>query len=194
MIRYAKNLDSFLTNVLGRVMGLALDQAMLSGTGIGESPQGILYNAAITNTAAATGESAEAWKDISASMGRVEAANYPTTAMIMSPRSNQALRDLRTASDKTFVDAPSWAPPRLITSSIPNTLGAGTSSAVIVGDFRQTMFAIATPLRIRIFEEALAQKGQVAVCATFMADCGVVHASALDVISTVPSNWGTVTE
>lgn len=138
---------------------VALEEiAFLNGSGTGQ-PFGILNTAGIGVTSVTTGGIAAVIDGILDSIATVEGAHGSPTGILMHPRTWTAILKLKTSAGgyvfgdpnmmnpdvrdaRTFYRGPQkqlWGYPVYTTNRMPVTLGGGTESRVIVGDFREAL-------------------------------------------------------
>jgi HK97 family phage major capsid protein len=138
---------------------VALEEtAFLNGSGTGQ-PFGILNTAGIAVTSVTTGGIATVIDGILDSIATVEGGHGSPTGILMHPRTWTAILKLKTTAggyvfgdpnlanpdvrqNRTFYQGPQkqlWGYPVYTTNRMPTTLGGGTESRVIVGDFREAL-------------------------------------------------------
>jgi HK97 family phage major capsid protein len=181
----APNLDAELRAMFARVAALALDGAILWGTGSSNQPTGVANTSGIqvvsmaTNGAAFTG-----WTPVLDAVAALETANVTDiTAMVFAPRTARTIYGLVDAMNQPLQPPPRIAAiPRLVTSaaSIAETQGtASTASSILLGDFSQVFVGMRTALQINVLNERYADTGQVAFVLWMRADVAVAHPAAL---------------
>jgi HK97 family phage major capsid protein len=185
LLEDAQNLDAELRAMFARVAALALDGAILWGTGSSNQPQGVANTSGIqvvsmgTNGAAFTG-----WTPVLDAVAALETANVTDiTAMVFAPRTSRVIYGLTDAMGQPLQLPPRIAAiPRLVTSaaSIAETQGtASTASSILLGDFSQVYVGMRTALQINVLNERYADTGQVAFVLWMRADVAVAHPAAL---------------
>lgn len=148
LLEDAPNGASVIEGALQAALGLAVDQAILTGTGAASEPLGIRNHTGV-NAITAVGTPAD-YSKITAAIGDVLGANFPgdvsELAWILHPRDGQTFDGLQDTTDQPLRPTP-WVEKlrRLYTTSLPTTEGVGTNESVsILGDFRQVLIAART--------------------------------------------------
>jgi HK97 family phage major capsid protein len=179
------NTDQAIRTILAGVGAVALDRAVLVGSGAGSEPLGIRGNAGIqTESMGANGLAITSWAPVLNAVQKLEEANSGAiTAMVMAPRTGRAING--------FVDTtgqPLLPPrrleniPQLATTSMPIDETQGTSnncSSIILGDFSRVMIGLRTQLTIQVLNERFAEFGQVGFIAWMRADVALSRPAAL---------------
>lgn len=153
----AANIGTIINQALQAALGLALDSAVLFGTGAEETPRGI-RNAEGVNTIAGVGTPADYTK-VSAAVGSILDANYQGEVSGMSwitnPRDGLTFDGLTDTTGQPLNPTP-WAGDlrRLSTTSLPADEGGGSNESVsIIGDFSQVLVGMRTTgVNIRILD------------------------------------------
>ena len=193
------NAASVIQQTLANALGLALDQAILSGDGAGASPTGI-RNHADVNTIASVGTPTN-YDDYNNAIGDVYAANYQGDvsglSWISSPRDVDLLSNLKTgiSSDNT----PLMMPERVKmlqhfqTTSVDTDEGSGSDESwSIIGDFSQCVVGMRTSgVNIRIASDGTVNDGSSDINATSQLMRHVVAYMRADVALLRPK-WFTV--
>lgn len=148
------NLDSLVTNIIGKVLALELDRACLLGTGVAPQPKGIANqtgvvidnttfttNGNVISASAPTG--AVAWDWLSKQISALWSVNENPTAVIYAPRTAGELDLLRATTGQVLPPPGSVANiQRLFTNQVPINQTQGTSndcSSAFVGDLTAAM-------------------------------------------------------
>jgi len=148
------NLDSLVTNIIGKVLALELDRACLLGTGTAPQPKGIANqtgvvidnttftaNGSVISASAPTG--AVAWDWLSKQISALWSVNENPNAVIYAPRTAGELDLLRATTGQVLPPPGSVANiQRLFTNQIPINQTQGTNndcSSAFVGDFSAAM-------------------------------------------------------
>lgn len=165
---------------LADAIALEWDRVALIGSGIGAEPTGIsnaantleeAHNAALTNYAA-----------FSSAYYKLQAANEEASALIMHPRSFGELDVLAAIADGQYLRPPASFEnfKKLPSAQIPITLGGGTDTLAIMGDFSQLVLGMRTNLHIEMSRDAddAFKKGQVQLRAYMRGDIGLARPAA----------------
>lgn len=182
LLEDGQNVDSIIRSAFAASGALALDQAVLFGSGTANQPLGIAYTPGIQNTAlnSALGN----WDPILDGVLNLENVNAGTvSAMIMAPRTNRTIRGFKdTTGNPLTAPADIGTIPRLATTSMPTSEGVGdafTGSSILMGDFSQVYVGMRTSLQISILNELYAESGQVGFVAWMRADVLVIRPQTL---------------
>lgn len=186
LIEDGQNTDAVLRAAFANAAALALDTAILYGTGSANQPLGVANQPGIQTIAAggANGAALAGWAKIIDAVAALEAANAGTvSAVIWPPRSARVVYGLADSTGQ-----PLEVPPRLrnipllSTTSMPITETQGTSnnsSSILLGDFSEVFCGIRTSLTISVLNERYADNGQIGFVTWLRADCGVARPAAL---------------
>lgn len=139
----AQNIDSVVTNALGEALGLELDRAALRGTGLLDTPTGILSAAGVQTIAVDTAISYGAF---SQAVQKIAEANGTANGIIYAPRTAGELDRLVDLQGQPLRPLPSFeALKKFSTKQVPTNLGVGTNkSEAYVADFSQLMIGVRT--------------------------------------------------
>lgn len=162
------------TSEITKAMALALDAAILAGSGTDPEPRGILNTSGVA-TVSHTG--ALTYQPLIQAAGAVIDANHTPRAAIMHP---SRLRELLSQTDST--GQPLQRPPYLDGITFFQTTAMPTGK-VIVGDLRVVYLGIAEDISIEILRERYADYGQIGILAHARADVAVGDPSAIAVIT-----------
>ncbi len=179
------NVDQLLRQVFASAAGVALDQAILVGSGAANQPLGIRGMSGIQNVSMGTnGAQLAQWTRVLDAVQALETANYPDVrAMIMHPRTAR--------STYGFLDTtgqPLFTPPRianvpiLTTPAMPinETQGtATTASSILMGDFSNVYLGLRSDLTISVLNERYADSGQVGFVVWMRADVVAARPAAI---------------
>ena len=130
-------------------MALSLDQKILRGEGATE-PTGI-SNTDDVNTTESIG--AWTWSSLIAGWEEclVDNMQVPPTAIIWSPATAATSAGKLDGNGNWLLPPPVFADvPQLTTSSVPDTLGAGTETEIYLGDFSKVLVGVRTDWRVEI--------------------------------------------
>lgn len=185
LLEDGQNTDALLRGVFARTAALALDRAIMWGSGTANTPLGVANTPGIqTVSMGANGAVLANWGRVLDAVAALEGANAGNvTAMVLAPRTARTIYGL---ADTT--NAPLALPPRLAgipvltTTSASVTETQGTSSAassIILGDFREVYVGIRTALTISILNERYADTGQIGFVSWLRADVLVARPAAL---------------
>lgn len=185
----AANAADIVESVLVSAMALELDRAVLDGDGV-RKPKGIRTTPNVgtlaVSGAATTLKFAEA-------VGAVLQQNESPTGIVLHPRTFSAAVDR--AVDST--NQPLRLPPSLEripwfqTTSVPITLGGGTETAPVVGDFSKVILGLRQGIEIQIASQARDANGrgfernEAIILATLRADSMLVREKAFCVMTGV---------
>jgi HK97 family phage major capsid protein len=148
LLQDSQGIDAIIRRGLTSSIGLALDSAILQGSGVG-GPRGIFYTPGIgTVSCGVNGSVPTNYDYFLDAIAAVEAANGVAGQVVMNSRTKATLAKLKTA-----VELDTLRPPddyaklgQFITNAIPSDLVWGSATAcsmAIVGDFRQSLIALA---------------------------------------------------
>lgn len=179
------NVDAILRNIFAKSAALALDRAILFGTGAAPMPMGIANTAGIQNVSmGVNGGQFTGWGKLLDVVAALELANAGiVSAMIMSPRTARAINGL---SDTT--GQPLRLPTRLVgipplattSCSVTETQGtATTASSILLGDFSQVFVGMRTSLQISVLDQRYADTGQVGFVSWLRADVALARPAAM---------------
>lgn len=188
----ATNIDSQLRAVFGAAAGLALDRAILSGSGTPPEPRGIANTVGIQtlDMGATAGALLLNWSPILDALLLLDTANAgDPTAMVMSPRSARAIGAYFDTTGQVLQPPPRIARiPQLVTTSIGNAETHGTAvnaSSILIGDFSQVFVGMRTELQISVLTERFADVGEVAFVLWVRADVAMARPASMVKISGV---------
>jgi HK97 family phage major capsid protein len=167
LLEDAINLDATLRSVFATTASLALDKAVLFGSGTDDEPLGLANQPGVqTISMGVNGGTLTGWGKILDAALALETANAgDITAIVAAPRTGRALYG---ASDST--GQPLQTPPRLAgvpvltTTSLPVDEAQGTAanaSSVFLGDWREVLVGMRTQLQISVLQERYADNGQI---------------------------------
>ncbi len=163
--------------------GLAIDRAILVGSGVGEEPLGIVNTAGIPEIVLGTGDGGPitSYKPFSEAVQRVAENNGTATAVILHPRDMGSIDRLTDTTGQPLRAPESWSRlEKYITSTMPTNLTVGTStnaSVALVGDFSNVFLGLRLPLSIQVSREAddVFHRGQILIRARLRADVAVAR-------------------
>lgn len=180
-------------NILAQAMAVALDGAVLVGSGVAPIPLGIRGQSNIqtvsqgTNGAALTG-----WAPALNLVQNLETANAGNvTAMVMHPRTARTIYGLADSTGQPLQPPPRVANvPLLTTTSMPITETQGTAtnaSTILAGDFAECLIGLRTDLQVSILDQRYAEVVQVGMIAWLRADVQLTRPAALGrIIGVIP--------
>lgn len=163
--------------------GLALDRAILVGSGVGEEPLGIANTPGILEIALGTGNGGPItdYSVFSQAVQRVAENNGKAAAVILHPRDMGAVDRLTDSTGQPLQPPASWQGlTKLTTSTLPTGLTVGTAtnaSIALLGDFSEVFLGLRLPLSIQVSREAgdVFQRGQVLIRARLRCDVAVAR-------------------
>jgi len=188
LLEDAPNLNDVVRAGLGQAGALALDGAVLFGTGTNDEPRGVANDPNVTRISMGpNGGAVTNYNPLFDTALALDEANAgDISAIIYSPRTARAFAGLvDTAGNPLAIPARFASVPRLVTTAVPNdrTRGSATNASVaILGDFSKLVIGLRTTLQVSVLGERYADYGQVAFLAWMRADCAVVQPTALAVI------------
>lgn len=145
LVQDSPDWGSQLMAVMTKAMAVEVDRVGLMGTGSSNQPRGIFNTSGINSVAGAT-----YWPSFNAMIRGIQKLLEANCALedvdknaVMSPRSWGTLASLQT-SDGQSMKRPSELENMAFrpTTGIPNTLGVGTESAMILGDFSKLVLGV----------------------------------------------------
>lgn len=173
-------------NAIAAAGGLALDRAILIGSGIGEEPLGIANTPGVLEVnLGENGAAITSYAPFSQAVQKIAENNGQAAAVILHPRDMGAIDRLTDTTGQPLTPPESWqALKKLVTSSLPTNLTHGTAtnaSLALVGDFSNVFLGLRLPLSIQVSREAgdVFQRGQVLIRARLRADVAVGRPSHL---------------
>lgn len=176
LLEDGSNTDAVLREVFANSAALALDRAILFGTGAANQPLGIANTAGIQTVSMGTnGGQFSGWSKVLDAVAALEAANAGNvTAAVMAPRTARAVYGLVDTSGQPLTMPPRLANvPLLTTTSASVTETQGTSnvaSSIILGDFSDVFVGIRTSLQVSVLNERYADNGQIGFVSWLRAD------------------------
>jgi HK97 family phage major capsid protein len=148
------NIEQALTNSVSKALALELDRVCLVGTGAASEPMG-LQNWGINSVALDAAPTYDALLEARTEI-LTDNAEEPNT-VILHPRDEGVYSKLKDGEGLPYPMPPAlknlqW----LTTTQIPITLGTGTDSIIMLGNFRNAVIAMRTDIRIEVLKEAYA--------------------------------------
>jgi HK97 family phage major capsid protein len=192
LLEDAVNLDEQLRSTFARVAALALDVAVLNGSGASNQPLGIAGTSGIQVVSMATNGASFAtyggangvWSAMLDACLALDAANAGSlTGMVMAPRTSRAISGFLDSMGNPLRPAPRFATvPQLVTSSMPvnETQGSSsTASSILLGDFTNVFVGMRTALQVSVLSERFADVGQIGFVLWLRGDVQVARPAAL---------------
>lgn len=179
------NINEVLRQILGAAGALALDSAILVGSGSSNQPLGIHGTSGIQSVSmGANGAAFTTWSPVLDAVQALETANAgDVTAMVLHPRTARAINGLLDTTNQPLVPPPRIASiPRLVTTGVPinQTQGASSvASSIYLGDFREVFVGMRTELMITLHPDRYAENGQVAFVTWMRADVAIARPAAM---------------
>jgi HK97 family phage major capsid protein len=179
------NTDQAIRNILASAGAVALDRAVLVGSGSGAEPLGIRGQSGIqTESMGTNGATLAGWSPVLNAVQKLEDANSPTiTAMVMAPRTARSINGFADTTGQPLLPPKRLeAIPSLVTTSMPVDETQGTStncSSIILGDFSKVMIGLRTQLTIQVLNERFADNGQIGFIGWMRADVALARPTAL---------------
>lgn len=186
LLEDAPNIDAALRNVFARSTAVALDQAILYGSGhTNNQPQGIAGTSGIQTVSMGTnGAQPLSYAPFLDAIQALESANAgDVSAAIMPPRTSRNFNGL-TDSLAQPLRRPDRivGMPFLITTSMPinETQGTATNaSSIILGAFSEVFVGMRTELVITVLQELYAGSGQIGFVLWLRADVAISRPAAM---------------
>ncbi|HHY33338.1 MAG TPA: phage major capsid protein [Firmicutes bacterium] len=167
-------------NAIAAAAGLALDKAILLGSGAGEEPLGVASTPGVLEVSlGANGGAITSYAPFSEAVQKIAENNGQAVAAILHPRDMGAIDRLTDTTGQPLTPPVSWQNLRkLTTSALPTNLTVGTAtnaSLALVGDFSNVFLGLRLPVTIQASYEAgdAWARGQVLIRARFRADVAV---------------------
>lgn len=186
LIEDGQNIGAKAQDVLANAMALALDQAVLVGSGAANQPLGIRGQAGIQSVSMGTnGAQLTNWIQPLNAVQALETANAGNiTAMVMAPRTARAIYGFVATDGQPLQPPPRLANvPVLASTSVPINEVQGTSGAVassiFTGDFSEVLIGLRTELQIQVLQERFAEVGQIGFIAWMRADVALARPAAI---------------
>lgn len=153
IIEDAVNAPQLIQSAIVNRMAVALDQAILSGSGSAEEPLGIRNQAGV-NTHTIVDAPAGDYLDLESAIELIRANDYPgeTSGLswVMNPRDASQYGRLQASDLQPLRPTPGAAALRQFqTTSLPTDLGSGSASEMIVGDLSQVIVGVRTGASVR---------------------------------------------
>lgn len=195
LLEDATNVSSALMNIFARAAAVALDQAILVGTGhSNHQPIGIEGTSGIQAVSmGANGAAIADWSNVLDAVGALEAANAGiVTAMVMAPRTARVLYGLVDTLGQPLRRVDRIANvPMLVTTSMPITETQGTASdasSILLGNFGSVFVGMRTELAITVLDQLYAANGQVGFCLWLRADVAISRpAEMAQILGIIPA-------
>lgn len=162
-------------------MALAIDKAGLHG--VANGPSGLI---AVSGRTQVTGVGAPSWDAFITGLENLAAADVDLdkcNQWITSPRTWGDLQRLKTGI--TNDNTPRAMPPAIakhklhVSSSVLNTLGAGSDSVIFGGDFSDVVFGIRQDITLRVLPERFADSLSVGLLCWARVDWGVMRPASI---------------
>lgn len=175
-------------------LAVAMDAAVLAGTGASNQPTGILYNSGANLVAMGTNGGTVSYAKLCELEQAIDAANAPMQGLgfVTTPQIRSRMRQTQdfpsAAAGRPLWDATNTVLGHraMTTTSMPSTLTKGTSSgnchAAILGDFSQVVMAYWGALEVIVDPYTDAAKGLTHITSTLYVDVGILQPSAFAVI------------
>lgn len=189
LLEDGQNTDAQLRNVFANAAALALDKAILTGSGSANQPLGISGTSGIQAISMGTnGAAFSGWAKVLDAVQALETANAgDIRAMLMHPRTSRAIYGLLDNTGQPLQQPPRIAGiPIISTTSLPINETQGTSTAassILMGAFSEVYVGMRTQLQISVLSEKYADNGQVGFVCWLRADVAVARPAALARIS-----------
>ncbi|MDZ7733977.1 MAG: phage major capsid protein [Acidimicrobiia bacterium] len=179
LVEDAPMLGSVISQSFARAFALAIDDAVLLGSGTNDEPEGITVNGDVGSTDLAA--SAPTWGDLVTAVSAIRGANEDPTAILLNTRDEATLsQQVGTANDH-WLPAPSYIAdvPRLETGQLPTDGGAGSDeSHIVVGDYSQAVLGVRVGLAVQPLVERFMDNGQYGWVGWARCDVAIVRPAA----------------
>ena len=185
LLEDGQNTDATLRNVFASTAALALDKAILFGTGTANQPLGVANTPGIQTVSMGTnGSQFYGWGVVLNAVSELEQANAGTvSAMVMAPRTAREIYKLVDNTGQPLQPPPRIAGvPMLTTTAAPVNETEGTAnnaSSIILGDFSNVFVGLRTSLQVSVLNERYADSGQVGFVSWLRADVLVSRPAAM---------------
>ncbi|MDI7245856.1 MAG: phage major capsid protein [Bacillota bacterium] len=167
---------------ISAAMALAIDKAVLLGSGTGEEPLGIANTTGIQSISMGTnGAAITSYDPFSQAAEKIATENGQAWAVVLHPRDMGAIDRLKDSTGQPLQAPASWDSLRkLTTSTIPTDLTQGTAvnaSLALLGDFSLVYLGVRLPISLEISREAgdAFAKGQILIRARWRGDVAVAR-------------------
>lgn len=167
-------------NAIAAAAGLALDKAILLGSGQGEEPLGVANTPGVLEVSLGeNGGVLASYAPFSEAVQKIAENNGQAVAAILHPRDMGAIDRLTDTTGQPLAAPASWQNlKKFVTSTLPTNLAVGTAtnaSLALVGDFSNVFLGLRLPVTIQASEQAgdAWARGQVLIRARFRADVAV---------------------
>lgn len=167
LAQFAANANSAIMHSISEAMALAVDRAILLGSGVGAEPNGIINTQGIATRDVGghlLSDAGHAWDDFGAALGTLRNANLDENSdhisLLVSPGIATAQDRLTDTLGRSLV-APEYmgSIPRLVTSQIPVATGTPNTSWALMGKFDSVVCGMAQNLTLEISREAADANG-----------------------------------
>ena len=185
LLEDGQNTDATLRNVFASTAALALDRAILFGSGAANEPLGIANTPGVqTVSMGANGAKLTGYAPILDAVASLESLNAGTvSAMIANPRTARAVNGFTDTTGQPLMLPPRLASVPLLTTtsaSVTETQGTATNaSSIILGDFGSVFVGLRTSLQVSVLNERFADTGQVGFVSWLRADVLLSHPAAM---------------
>lgn len=185
LLEDGQNTDAMVRRILAASAAVALDQAVLVGSGASNQPLGIRGQSGIQAVSMGTnGAQLTNWTQPLNAVQALETANAgAVSAMIMAPRTARAIYGFTDSTGQPLQPPPRLAGvPLLSSTSVPvnETQGsASNASSIFMGDFAEVLIGLRTDLQITVLQERFAELGQIGFIAWMRADVALARPAAI---------------
>lgn len=150
-----------ITNSIAKTIGLAIDRALLEGSGAASEPMGLWTEPNVQSYAVSALISPD---HLSHAVRLCRAANHEPNAVIWSARTAGQYDKLKTGDGAYFSStgvgpASVNALPKFVSTQISETDGGGTDSHAYVGNFAEMAIALRTTMNLEMFREGYSTSG-----------------------------------
>lgn len=157
LVEDAPNAAQLVEDSIAAALGREFDRVGLMGSGVQE-PHGI-YGTEGVQTITAVG-ALDGYDKFSEAVQKIAEQNGQAKSLIMAPRTAGEIDRLKNGEGDPLESCPSWATiGKFVTTQIPITLGGGTETIAIVGDFSQLLLGLRTDVKLEVSRQAADASG-----------------------------------
>lgn len=182
--------EAALMNTIAKAIGLAIDHAVLLGSGTDPEPQGIANASGVVKIDMGTnGAAFTSYDPLIDAVGAILAQNRTPSAYVANPRTAMALAKLK-STQGVYLEVPdaldSLTPYQTTAVGITDSHGtAANASSVIVGDFTQVAIGLREGIIIEKLVERFSDYGQIGFVVHVRADVAVLDEKGFSIITGV---------
>ena len=158
---FAGNASTAIMTSISEAMALAVDQAILAGSGIGPEPLGIINNSIMSHDCGShlLSEAGYGWDPFGAALGQLRDVNLDESSdnisLLVSPSVATAQDRLVDSMGRSLVPPPYMdSVSRLVTNQIPVAAGSPNTSWALMGKFDSAVVGLAQNIVLEMSREA----------------------------------------